>query len=285
MTTVSSKILTQDSIEVFRLWCSERGLSGNTTRAYSTDLRMLLKESGLTSLSQEHFASRAAAWLNTAQRQKSPATLHRRKAACREYARFAELGEILIKHKMPTSAPRQPHPLPGLYDDLMKLMHCCVTDEQRTLVSLCGLEGLRVGEALDTSVDDINFRDRSLHVWGKGAKKRVIPFTDEACSYILPRLLDVRISGKTKLVDYTDSGARNFITTLGVTAGIGRPISSHDLRATFATLAYAQEKDAKAVQYWLGHASGDTTDIYINIPLETMRKIGNFGAGHASSGS
>jgi integrase len=184
-------------------------------------------------------------------------------------------GDILQDITLPVPAKAIPHPLPGGIRDLRALLGVCKSDQHRALVGCLGFEGMRMCEVLTLRPRDIDMHDKTLRIWGKGSKVRVVPFTKKAQELILPVYLDkIFIDPKAPMIEYSDRHARAIITQMGVAAGISRPIASHDLRATFATLAYAKTRDAKAVQNWLGHASGDTTAIYIEVPMDTLRIVG-----------
>ncbi len=177
---------------------------------------------------------------------------------------------------MPPLEEQIPHPLPGLDKDLQTLLNLCWTDEQRALVALLGLEGLRLFEALGIKTSDIDPNTMMLTVWGKRSKRRTIPITPRAWTYLAPAYLMAVISGRELIVVYSDRGARNFITDLGAKARLSRPISSHDLRATFATMSYATHKDIQALRIWLGHDSIETTQMYVAIAIDALRAAGVF---------
>jgi site-specific recombinase XerD len=179
-------------------------------------------------------------------------------------------------YKMPVMQQRTPHPLPGLNEDLTKLLHECDSNNKRALIALLGLEGMRLHEALDLPLDRIDMKAMTIEVWGKGNKVRILPITERAFQFIAPAYIDAMMASRANLIVYSDRGARLFITELGRRCRLLREISSHDLRATFATLAYAARKDINLVRYWMGHESVETTQTYIGISMEDVRSVGSF---------
>jgi site-specific recombinase XerD len=179
-------------------------------------------------------------------------------------------------YKLPVMQQPTPHPLPRLNEDLTKLLDCCDNNNKRALVALLGLEGMRLHEALGLNVTCIDTKEMTIYVNGKGGKVRILPITERAFTYLAPAYLDSCIAGKQKIVEYSDRGARLCITDLGRRAQITREISSHDLRATFATLAYQAKKDIRLVQYWMGHGSIVTTQRYIGFSMEDLKNAGSF---------
>lgn len=206
----------------------------------------------------------------------SPASIRRRKAsvlALCEYIGYE--GDVLTKYKMPPVAEAEPHPLPGRERDINAMLAACDSDEQRALVALLGCEGLRMHEALALNEASIDLDAMSIEVWGKGNKRRVIPITNKAFDYLIPQIIATRVAGRTNLISYSDRGARSLITELGVKAHVSRPVASHDLRATFATILYSQTNDIILLQRWLGHSDINTTRRYIGLTFEEMSRKGN----------
>lgn len=149
------------------------------------------------------------------------------------------------------------------------------TPEQKALCSLTGLMGLRVSEALSVMLADFDHSAATLTVRGKGDKTRTVPVSPRAWENLVPRMVELMTLGEQRLVSLSDRGARIVITTLGQKAGLSRSISSHDMRATFATAAYDKSLDIRAVQELLGHGSSQTTEIYTGVRLDTMREAAN----------
>lgn len=215
--------------------------------------------------------------MNINKKKVSASTTRRRAASLKEFALFIGQAGLLANYKLPIVPEADPHPLPGLKKDLDAMLLACKNDNQRALVALLGFEGLRLHEALELPIVAINVQDMTIKVWGKGSKERVIPITNLAWEFIVPQLIFRKLAGCTTLIEYSDRGARAFITELGARARVSRPVASHDLRATFATLAYhASGNDIRLVQSWLGHADVTTTQGYIGVRMEDMKKAGEF---------
>lgn len=144
----------------------------------------------------------------------------------------------------------------------------------RALVGLCGFCGCRVHEAIAVWPHDIEDFG-ILHIEGKGAKERRVPIPRQAMVLISGAYLVAQAEGRT-LVSLGDSAAREAITRLGAHARIPRPVASHDLRATFATMAWNRMVDAGSpdpltLQRLLGHAKFDTTAGYIGSEWAAMQ--------------
>jgi site-specific recombinase XerD len=169
-----------------------------------------------------------------------------------------------------------PHPIPEGLDGVKRMIEVARNHDQVALVGLMGLCGLRVSEALDCTVPDFDLHDMMLSVRGKGDKTRHVPVSSLAWATLADPIVAAMDRPDRHLVQYQDRSARKCITALGRKAGLSRSISSHDLRATFATEAYNHTKDQRVVQELMGHASGATTEIYIGVTTAKMKAAVEF---------
>lgn len=200
----------------------------------------------------------------------------RRKTSAVALAKGCGLS-ILNNYSLPTPARPIPHPLPNGEDDLRRLLNAATNDEQRALITLLGLCGLRVAEALSTAYPHFDWVDRLLTVRGKGDKMRIVPLSDLAFSVLFKFVTAQYFARQPKVISYADRTARSCVTKLGARAGITRSISSHDLRATFATAAYKKcGNDIRIVQELLGHSSVLQTQLYVGVQMQDMRNAANF---------
>ena len=256
------------------------GLSDNTKKAYRTDLRMFWQEMDIDSrggLDPEELLKLAPAWLNSKRRILAPKTTARRLTTMRNLGIVLQ-KPVLPKYATPKAADPTPHPLPGGAEDLQKLLDVCYQEQHKALIALTGLCGARIGEALEVSPVNFNIAERTLQIWGKGDKVRIVPVSDFAWAILAPSIINTVIehNDKTPLIRMGDRAARELITALGKRAKLTRSISSHDLRATFATESYNNCRDIVAVQRLLGHASPAQTQVYIGTTAATLRNAANF---------
>jgi len=263
--------LTTDSIEQFQQWLTARGRLENTAKARGADLRVFFGMVG--SHTTDEFEELAQDFLNEVRKEKAPRTIERYIGTLRNFGRWAGIPDALSDYLGPKPAKPQPHPLKEGGEGVDTMLNLCRSDTHRNLIALTGMVGLRVGEAVTVTHDDIDIVERTIKVRGKGDRERVVPVSDRAM-----RVLAFTLAHRTaepRLVPLHERSARKAITRLGERAGLARRASSHDMRATFATEAYAATKDLRAVQELLGHADSRTTQVYTGVSMDAMRRAAN----------
>lgn len=273
-TTVTT--LTAGTIGHYRQWCTARGRAENTTRAYTSDLFLFLQEAGENGIvTQEEYEELAMSWLNLRRAQVSPKTTARRLTSVRGFAKWAGWGKVLEEYIAPTPGKTIPHPLPEGIVGVERMIEQAKNHEQVALVAFGGEVGLRISESLSTTTDAFDLHDMLLTIRGKGDKTRTVPISEKAWDHLMPAYALAMTKPDNRLVSYKDRFARQIVTNLGARAKLTRPVSSHDLRATFATALLDGGANIRVVQELLGHASSETTEIYTGVSLDAMRKAVN----------
>ena len=129
--------------------------------------------------------------------------------------------------------------------------------------------GLRRAEVACINVDTdlIETGDgTALIVHGKGNKPRIVPLTASLAGelrryqgYVFPGLDSGHISAA-------------WLGTL-VSRAMPKGVTMHSLRHTFTTRAYQATRDLVALQKVLGHASPETTLVYLQIADASLRRV------------
>jgi len=130
--------------------------------------------------------------------------------------------------------------------------------------------GLRVSEALGLRPRDFRVGDDGavvVTVWGKGSKARYLRVPHQLWAE-LHRLLGDPLPDPL-FGGYTRSQVRHYLHQAGMRV-LGRPVSPHWLRHSFATHALAHGADLVAVSRALGHARLETTAIYAHTSGEAV---------------
>lgn len=154
----------------------------------------------------------------------------------------------------------RPRPTPeGIFLDAL----AAAGRRERLMLELAGLAGLRAGEIARVHSDDLY--DDVLLVHGKGGKDRRVPMPEGD--------LTAAIAGASGWLFPNGRGGHltpNHVSKL-VSALLPGQWTCHTLRHRFGTRAFAGSRDLLAVSTLLGHASADTTIIYVQMPDDHLR--------------
>jgi integrase/recombinase XerD len=274
---------------------SERGLARKTQEAYARDLaaftRFVLARAvrrpdrlGETEV-RGHLQALAARGL-------SPRSQARALAAVRGFLRFlAQRGVLRDDPTRKLRIRRPPSHLPHALGatEVGALLAGPSGSERhgerdRALLELLYACGLRVSELVGLRGSQLNLEAGFVTVLGKGGKERVVPLGRPARTAIEAYLAGERgrlLRGRPS--PYVFLGPRGrplsrqavwkLVRRRALAAGIGRRVSPHTLRHTFATHLLGGGADLRIVQTLLGHADIGTTQIYTHVAPERLRTV------------
>ncbi len=142
--------------------------------------------------------------------------------------------------------------------------------------------GMRISELCSLKKSDIDIKENSIKIYGKGAKERVLPVFNESIWHLVKdyeRLYGELLSYN----DYffinkfanklSDQSVRNMIAKYSSQAGININITPHVFRHTFATMLLESDVDTRYIQQLLGHFNITTTQIYTHITSNKKSEI------------
>ncbi len=155
--------------------------------------------------------------------------------------------------------------------------------------------GLRVSELVGLNRSQVDLERREFTVRGKGRKPRIV-FLSERCVKWIRLYVSERADNWEPLfisfgrnredaggdISASPSGERRRLTAYSVEAmvrqaarlaGIGKRVTPHVLRHSFATDLLHNGADIRSVQEMLGHASITTTQIYTHSTNERLREV------------
>ncbi len=241
---------------------------------------------------QENDGSRGRSPHPTSAKRLSGESVYLEIAALRAFYKFAENEKILPANPAENlSLPRRWKRLPKALsnDEITKLL---TPEELATPDTLCDqailelayASGLRLSELKNLRLEQLHLDAGFINVIGKGNKERVVPVGKTAVA-ALTRFIE---AGRPKLIT-PKSPANVFLTKRGgpfaaVTlwlriknrvkrTGIGRNITPHMLRHSFATHLLEHGADLRVIQELLGHANIGTTEIYTHVTGNRLREI------------
>ena len=150
----------------------------------------------------------------------------------------------------------------------------------RAILELMYACGLRVTEAVDLRLKDLDMDGGVLTCKGKGSKQRRVPGGKSAIEWLRKYLVLRREKENIEVQNLFVTGAGNpinrqtifnFIKEYAKKIGI-EDVSPHTLRHSFATHLIQNSADVRSVQQMLGHADISTTQIYTHITDTHLRK-------------
>ncbi len=150
----------------------------------------------------------------------------------------------------------------------------------RAVLELMYACGLRVSEAVDLKISDVEIDAGILTCQGKGSKTRKIPIGTSAVEWLKSYLVLRRKKENIEIGNLFVSSLGkpitrqiifNFIKEYAAKVGL-EDVSPHTLRHSFATHLVQNSADIRSVQQMLGHADISTTQIYTHITDSHLRK-------------
>lgn len=271
---------------------AERRLSAHTDVNYRRDLQIFVRycqRSGVEEwqrLDSQHIRSFAAAEYRRGQ---SPRTIQRRLSALRSFFNYLmREGQLKANPASEIQAPKASKRLPSTIDvDQMNRLLSFRTDEQlsvrdKAMMELFYSSGLRLSELVSLDLNDLDLRDQTVRVLGKGSKTRIVPVGRFAVtaltSWSRDRALIANPEEQAVFVGRNGQrlGARSVqirIAGWGRRQGLGVHIHPHMFRHSFATHLLESSQDLRGVQELLGHANISTTQVYTHLDFQHLAKI------------
>lgn len=148
-------------------------------------------------------------------------------------------------------------------DVLSNALDRCANSEEKLMLLLAAYAGLRRFEIASLHTRDID--GGWMSVLGKGGNTRIVPVHPALNDYLALKTVGHYFPGRFTGHRHPDYIGRRISRLLG--AGY----SAHNLRHWFASTAFKQTRNIRAVQELLGHASVSTTQIYVDIPYGDLQ--------------
>lgn len=157
------------------------------------------------------------------------------------------------------------------------------------LLELLYASGARISEAAGLDLPDLDIAERTVRLFGKGRKQRIVPLYARAVDLLARYRDDARpmLLSKRRGLEPLDRPDALFISSRGLpmspaalrsrferaarAAGLPPTTTPHTMRHTFATQLLVGGADLRAVQELLGHASLSTTQIYTHLAPDRLK--------------
>jgi len=179
--------------------------------------------------------------------------------------RFYEFLGVRIRIKAPKRAQKLPEFLTE--EEIRRLLEVARQFSYRdyAILRLLYVTGMRIGEYEKLVAENFNLEDRYVIVYGKGRKERVIYF-DEVTANVL------RSVGLENILGLSSRQIQRIIKRYALRAGITKKVTPHILRHSRATHLLKRKVDIRTIQTLLGHASIKSTERYLHVVREDLKK-------------
>jgi site-specific recombinase XerD len=257
------------------------GFSQHTLKAYSLQLKVLIREIGNLDLEKVSLALLKEYLAMQSERLK-PSSLGHRIRFVRSLFRFAfEEGHIAKNPTLKLREPKMDKRIPKflIEEDVINLKITCDSPREHALLEFLYCTGC-VGEVHTLNVEDINWENCSAIVNGKGSKQREVYFTTE-CKVWLKRYLEGR-EDACKALFVTESfpvrrmtipTIRYSLKKLATRGEVAANVYPHRFRHTYACHLLDNGAPLDFIQGMLGHEKASTTQIYAQLRGERRREL------------
>lgn len=271
---------------------SERRCSPHTLDGYARDVASFTRHCqtlGIRSW-QDVTAQHVRAYIaHTHRSGQSGRSLQRSLSALRTLFRFLlREGVARINPAQGIPAPKANRTLPSTLDvdQVSRLLdapaHSPLELRDRAVLELFYSSGLRLAELTSLNLADMDLKDRTVRVTGKGNKTRVVPVGQAALSALEGWLgaratlakpqehaLFVNRHGRRVSVRQVQERVKQWARQRGLPVHV----HPHMLRHSFASHLLESSGDLRAVQELLGHADIATTQVYTHVNFQQLAQV------------
>jgi integrase/recombinase XerD len=168
---------------------------------------------------------------------------------------------------------KRPKKLPSVLcvEEVSRLMACVPVLKHRTVLLTLYAAGLRLSEATQLQLTDIDSTRMLLNIrHGKGSKQRLVPLSPRLLQELRDYWKQTRptsflFPGKTPEVPLSSATIQKACKLAAALARLNKPVTPHTLRHSYATGLLEAGVDLLTIGRLLGHKSFTTTMIYLHV--------------------
>lgn len=280
----------------------ERNVSGHTKTAYIADIRefaLFLVANNFIKNEDEIINVEPDAvreYLSYLYRQKvKKVTVNRKISSLRAFYKYVvRTGKISNNPAEMIQTLKTEKYMPAFLsvDEMMDLLkaphdHSVLGLRNRAILEVFYSSGLRLSELAGLDLIDLDFNQKLVKVRGKGRKERIVPVGMPALKAVreylekageIKKETDAKVSRKPLFINakgkrITARSIARIVNESAAKSGIGRKISPHALRHSFATHLLNAGADLRSIQELLGHESLSTTQKYTAVNINRMMEV------------
>lgn len=186
------------------------------------------------------------------------------------------LDVILEKLERPKGAKKLPTVLSK--EEVKRLIDVTKNLKHKTIISLIYSGGLRISEAVNLQLRDIDSNRKLINIrGGKGKKDRIVMLSDKLLKLLKKYYKEYRpcqyIFEGDKGGKYSTRSIQNVFVKSKKLSKINKQATVHTLRHSYATHLLEAGTDLRYIQELLGHSSSKTTEIYTHVSNKAIQKI------------
>lgn len=162
-------------------------------------------------------------------------------------------------------------------DELEQLRSGCKNIRDEVIVETIYSTGCRASELAKMKISDIDFRERTVLINGKGKKQNIGYLNAKACA-VIEKYLSQRTDNVDSLIYSTKTkhglgigGIENVVSQIKGRVNLTKPCTPHVIRHTTATIALKRGMPIEEVSRMLGHSSVETTMIYAEVNKQKLK--------------
>tara|TARA_B100000780_G_scaffold61986_1_gene40151 strand:+ start:455 stop:1393 length:939 start_codon:yes stop_codon:yes gene_type:complete len=266
--------------------------SKHTIEAYQRDIQRLLnclEEQGHDTWAATQADTIRTAMIAARKTSLAPKSIQRILSSWRSFFSYL-LKQRLVKLNpvVGIQAPKSPRKLPNSVDpdQISQILNAPVAAgdhmamRDQAMVELTYSCGLRLAELASLNIFDIDMKDASLTVTGKGNKTRQLPIghyaIDAIKTWLQQRCQLKCFDANALFINHRGQrmGVRGIQMRMAkVSALHGQHIHPHMLRHSFASHLLQSSGDLRAVQELLGHSNISSTQIYTHLDYQHLAKV------------
>lgn len=266
-------------LEKFKRWLQQKRLSQNTVNTYFEVSTTYLRFCELKNLNP--FSQKSIEIFNYEYIYKSGKSISYQNQCINGIKKYFEYHKIDIL-SIHIERPRKEKKLPEVLSiyEIKEILQNTGNLKHRALLSLLYSAGLRIGEALNLKISDIDSKRMLIHIkQAKGKKDRYTLLSNNFLKllreyYIAYKPKDYLFEGRDE-VKYTNSSAQAVLKKALQKSNINKKVTLHTLRHSFATHLLEKGTDIRYIQELLGHSSPKTTMIYTHVTESSIKNIKN----------
>lgn len=167
-------------------------------------------------------------------------------------------------------------------EEMAKMRDACKKPRERALIEVLRSTGARVGELVDITIDQIDWRTGDIVILGEKNDKYQPIFLDDEARYYYQQYLDSRSDDSPFMFPHcrepykklTTSGIRSILKTIGNRAKLKCRVYPHKMRKTLGMSLKNKGVDIGTIQEILRHSNPSVTAIYYaQSTPDTLRNV------------